>query len=105
MNIKERLKDQKTSSAELHNHARRNIVWLIAGIGIGSTVALLLAPKEGEEVRRLIRRSCRKTLKSLGRRTEDLLDHAERLREHTSDLFDHALHLGRSRETVRHRAV
>src|ERR1700736_2907913 len=95
MNRKELLKDYETSSRGPKNHVGRGITWLIAGIGIGSGVALLLTPKDGEEVRHAISRGCRKTLKGIGRDTESLRDDAEHLLEHTKDLFAHALHFGR----------
>jgi len=98
---KERVKDQETPSAELRNHLGRDIAWLIAGIGIGSGVMLLLAPMEGEEVRHAIGRSCRKTLKSIGRNTEGLRDDAEHLLEQAKDLFEHALNFGRNGEALR----
>jgi hypothetical protein len=101
MNRKEHLKDQETPSAGFQNHMLRDITWFIAGVGIGSGVALLLAPKEGEEIRHAISRGCRKTLKGIGRHTEGLRDDAEDLLEHTKDLFAHALHFGRSGEAER----
>lgn len=101
MNRKERLKDQQTPSAGFQNHIWRDITWLIAGIGIGSGIALLLAPTDGEELRHTISRTCGKTLKGIGRQTEGLRDDAEHLLEHTKDLFTHALHFGRGGEAAR----
>ena len=78
----------------------RDLALLFAGIGIGSVVALLLAPSSGEEVRHAIGRSYRKTVKNIGRHTEDLRDRAEDLLEHAHDLRERGsklLHLGRSR--------
>jgi gas vesicle protein len=66
----------------------RDIVVLLAGIGIGSGVGLLLAPSSGEELRYAIGRGYRKSIKNMNRhaeslrdRAEDLLDHAKQLRE------------------------
>src|SRR5260370_41996413 len=78
---------RSTTSAGSEDQRRlRDIAFLIAGIGIGSGVALLLAPSSGEEVRHVIGRGYRKTVKSIGRRTEDLRDRAEDLLEHAHDL-------------------
>ena len=103
MNRKERLKAHETSSAGFQNHLGRDIAWLIAGIGIGSGVALLLAPTDGEEVRHAISRGCRKTLKRMGRQTGGLRDDAEHLVEHARDLFVQALHFGRGEAVRQHR--
>lgn len=64
----------------------RDMAVLIAGIGIGSGMALLLAPTSGEEARHTIGRGYRKTVKTIGRCTEDLGDRAEDLLEHVHHL-------------------
>src|SRR5260370_6811252 len=77
------------SKAELEKTMRRNedestireIAFLIAGFGLGAGIALLLAPTSGEEARHAIGRGYRRTLKNVGRRTEDLQDRAEDLLE------------------------
>lgn len=88
----ERLKDYETPSAgfESEGGRARDIAFLIAGVGIGAGVALLLAPSSGEEVRHAIGRGYRKTVRRIGRRTQDLRDRAEDLLEHAQDLRDHA---------------
>lgn len=103
MNRTERLKDHERSEIAFPNHMARDFTWLIVGIGIGSGVALLLAPMDGEEVRHAIRRRCRKTLRAIRRHwnIEDLRDEAEYLLEETKERFAHALHFGRSGEGVR----
>src|SRR5215472_14838660 len=68
----------------------RDIVIFIAGMSIGAGVALLLAPATGEDVRYALRRGYRRTVKGLGRHTEDLRDRAEDLLEHAQDLREHA---------------
>lgn len=76
----------------------RDLGVLLAGIGIGTGLALLLAPKSGEEVRHAIGRGYRKTVKNIGRHTDDLRDRAEELLEHAHGLREHGsklLHLGR----------
>jgi gas vesicle protein len=68
----------------------RNIAIFVAGASIGAGVALLLAPFTGEEIRFALRRGYRRTLKGIGRRTQDLRDRAEDLLEHAQDLREHA---------------
>jgi gas vesicle protein len=68
----------------------REFTCLIAGIGIGSVAALLLAPYTGEEVRFAIGRGYRRAVKRIGRHTEDLRERAEDLLEHAGDFRKHA---------------
>lgn len=77
----------------------RDIAFLLTGLGVGSAIALLLAPSTGEELRRTIHRGCRRTAKNVGRQTEDLRDRAEELLEHAHDLRQlgaRLLHFGRT---------
>jgi YtxH-like protein len=108
MRRKDRQRERDKASAGPEDQRRmRDIALLIAGIGIGSGVALLLAPDSGEEVRRTIGRGYRKTIKNIGRHSEDLLDRAEDLLAHAHDLRERGsklLHFGRGRETVRREA-
>jgi gas vesicle protein len=96
-----------TASIESENNGlMRNLAFLVAGIGIGSGIALLLAPDSGEEVRHAIGRRYRKTVKNIGRHTEDLRDRAEDLLEHARHLRERSsrvLHFGRG-EGARRRA-
>jgi len=78
---------RRRSDAEDHSVAR-DIALVVAGIGIGTGVALLLAPNSGEELRHEIGRRYRRTVKHLGRRTEDLRDRVEDLLESAGDLRD-----------------
>lgn len=73
----------------------RSIAWLATGIGIGSGVALLLAPHTGEDVRYAIGRGYRKTVKHIGRHTEDLRDRAEDLMEQAKDLRESVQDIGK----------
>lgn len=95
MSRNERRRERETTSAEFEDHTVRDIAILIAGIGIGSGVALLLAPTSGEEVRHAIGRRYHKTVRNIGRSTEDLRDRAEELFEHAHDLRDRVFHHGR----------
>jgi hypothetical protein len=83
---------------------RRDLGWLIAGVSIGSAIALLMAPRSGEEVRHAIGRRYRKTVRHIGRHTEDLRDRAEDLLERAYDLRERSARLFpfiRAREVVR----
>jgi gas vesicle protein len=64
------------------NEKMRDFAFLIAGIGIGSGVALLLAPSNGKELRYAIGRGCRTTAKNINRQAEVMLDRAEDFLEH-----------------------
>lgn len=63
---------------------------LIAGASLGAGIAVLLAPRSGEEVRHALRRRYRKTMKRLDRSTENL-------RDHLANLFDQANDVRRSK--------
>ena len=78
-------KDVRSNGLEERKWAR-DLAILAAGVGIGSAVALLLAPSTGEDVRQAIGRGYRKTAKNIGRHTEDLRERAEGLLEHAQDL-------------------
>jgi gas vesicle protein len=81
----------------------RDLAILAAGVGIGSGVALLLAPRTGEEVRHAIGRRYRKTAKNIGRHTEDLRERAEDLLDHAHNLREFGskvLHLSRERRAA-----
>ena len=63
-------------------HTGRDLALLAAGLGIGSGIALLMAPNSGEEVRYAIGRRYLKTMRRLGRRRELLRDILGDLLEH-----------------------
>jgi hypothetical protein len=57
----------------MENHSVvRDIALLAVGLGIGSGIALLMAPNSGEEVRYAIGRRYLKTMKRLARRRDVL---------------------------------
>ena len=87
------------------NSVARDIALVVAGIGIGSGLALLAAPSSGEEVRHAIGRRYRHAVKRIGRNTEDLRDRVADLLEQASDLGSSRL-LGfrRRREIERRRS-
>ena len=79
---------------------KKDLALLMTGIGVGSGIALLLAPSTGAEVRHNIGRGYHKAATNIGRRTEDLRDRAEELLEHAHDLRElgsSLLHVGRKR--------
>jgi hypothetical protein len=82
---RDRRKELEELRLEDHSVAR-DIALVVAGIGIGSGIALLVAPSSGEEARHAIGRGYRLTMKRLGRGTEDLRDRLEDLLEHAGDL-------------------
>jgi gas vesicle protein len=64
------------------------IVWLLAGIGIGAGVALLLAPSSGREVRDSIARGCRSTFDGISRGAEKLRQRGSNLLSFRRDRFE-----------------
>jgi hypothetical protein len=68
----------------------RDFAFFIAGLSIGAGLALLLAPATGEDVRYALRRGYRRTIKGLGRHTQNIRDRAEDLLEHAQDLREQA---------------
>ena len=53
--------------------------WLLLGLGVGAGVALLLAHKNGWDVRGSIARGCRQTLNGISRGTQELRRHGSNL--------------------------
>ena|SRR6185437_1073974 len=84
---------------ELRNRKwKKDLALLMTGIGVGSGIALLLAPSTGEELRHKIGRGYHKAATNIGRRTDELRDRAEELLEHAHglrELGSSLLHLGR----------
>lgn len=97
--MKFRRSNRRTRSQEDHSVVR-DIALVAAGIGIGSGIALLMAPDSGEEVRHAIGRRYHKTLRRLGRNTEDLRDRLGDLLEQANDLRS-----SRLRRFLRRRAI
>jgi len=71
------------------------VVWFVAGVAIGATVALLFAPQSGEETRRMIgtkSRESRERLAEQGRalmdRGRDLYDRGREIADEAADLFE-----------------
>ncbi len=69
---------------EMEKGAERNqtsnaLGWLLLGIGIGATVALLLAPSTGRELRRALASGYRRTINGVSRGTQQLRRHGSNL--------------------------
>lgn len=99
---------RKHESEESHiadHSVARDIALIVAGIGIGSGIALLAAPNSGEEVRHAIGRRYHQTVRRLGRRTEDLRDRLEDLIEHANDLRSSRLRRFLLRRFLRRHAI
>jgi len=92
-------RNRRSEYREEH-HVGRAIALIAAGIGIGSGIALLVAPNSGEEVRHAIGRRYLKTMKRLGRSTEGLRDRLEDMLELANDLRG-----TRARRFLRRRAI
>jgi hypothetical protein len=90
---------ERESRFEEH-HVGRAIALIAAGIGIGSGIALLVAPNSGEEVRHALGRRYLKTMKRLGRSTEGLRDRLEEMLALANDL-----RAARGRRFLRRRAI
>lgn len=84
----ERLEDDELSSAGREDRGvGRGIILVLAGIGIGAGLALLLTPRRGAEVRDAIGRGYRKTVEGLSERAQDLRERAQDLRERAPNLL------------------
>jgi hypothetical protein len=55
------------------------IKWLLLGLGVGAGVVLLLAHKNGWDIRGSIARGCRQTLNGISRGTQELRRHGSNL--------------------------
>ncbi len=71
------------------------VVWFVAGVAIGATIALLYAPQSGEETRRKIRRKTeegREALAAGGRdlldKGRDLYDKGRKIADDAADMFE-----------------
>ena len=66
------------------------VVWFMAGIAIGATVALLYAPASGEDTRRQISRKAQKGRDALADSGSDILDRGRDMYERGRKLADEA---------------
>ncbi len=66
------------------------VVWFMAGIAIGATVALLFAPASGEHTRRQIARKAQAGRDALAESGKDVLDRGREMYERGRKLADEA---------------
>lgn len=93
MNQPANLDDYEARAWEVENREGqgrfgRDVALVLAGVAIGAGVALLFAPRTGEEVRDAIGRSYRRTIEGLSERANDLRERANDLRERAYELTD-----------------
>ena len=65
-------------------------VWFVAGVAIGSTIALLYAPQSGEKTRRMIGKKAREGREVLSDTGRDLVDKGRDLYERGRRVADSA---------------
>ena len=66
------------------------VVWFVAGIAIGATIALLYAPASGEETRRKLAKTAVKGRAALADSGEEMLDRGKELYEKGRKMADDA---------------
>jgi len=66
------------------------VVWFMAGIAIGATVALLYAPASGEKTRRLIAKKTQQSREAVADSGRDMLERGKDMYERGRKLADDA---------------
>lgn len=64
------------------------LVWFVAGVSIGATLALLFAPQSGKETRRYISRQARRGRDALAEAGSDLMDKGRDLYERGREIAE-----------------
>ena len=90
------MSDQTRDEAEERQDEGGNtLAWFLTGAVIGATVALLYAPKSGQETRRLIADTTQKSRDAVSDSSKDLVEagrdmfeRGRKLVEDAADLFD-----------------
>ena len=70
--------------------AGNKVVWFVAGIAIGATIALLYAPASGEETRRKIARKTERGRAAIADSGREVLDRGKEMYEKGRKLADDA---------------
>ena len=70
--------EQSLTETSGHN-VGASVSWLLAGIGIGATAAVLLTPRSGRELRADIAEGFRNTVSGMSQRTKELRDRGTNL--------------------------
>lgn len=66
------------------------LIWFLAGASIGAAIALLYAPKSGEEIRRLLKEKALEGKESLAESSHGIVDKGRELYEKGKGLADEA---------------
>ena len=66
------------------------VVWLMAGVAIGATVALLYAPASGEETRRTIVKKTKQGREAIGDSGREMLERGKEMYEKGRKMADDA---------------
>ena len=66
----------------------RSLVWFLAGIGVGATVALLFAPQTGKQTRRMLSKAAERGREYIEDTGDALRDSASDIRDRAGDLSD-----------------
>ena len=69
------------------------LAWFFAGAAIGAAIALLYAPKSGEETRQLLKDKALEGKAALADNTRDILDKSRGLYEKGKEMADDAANL------------
>jgi gas vesicle protein len=69
------------------------VVWLMAGIAIGATIALLYAPASGEETRRSIVKKTRQGREAIGDSGREMLERGKEMYEKGRKMADDAMEM------------
>ena len=69
---------------------RGKFIWFFAGAAIGASIALLYAPKSGEETRRLLKEKAQEGKDALAESSRDILEKSRDLYEKGKGLADDA---------------
>ena len=78
------------------------VVWLMAGVAIGSTIALLYAPASGHETRRKLAKKTQEGREQLAESGKEMLDRGRELFERAREVADEAAEtFDRARKLVR----
>lgn len=76
-------------------------VWLLAGLGLGASVALLFAPKSGRETRRYLSRMAEDSRDRLAESGQEVLETGKQVFERGKAVVDEALDfVERGRRTI-----
>ena len=70
--------------------AGSKVVWFVAGIAIGATIALLYAPASGEETRRKIAKKAERGRAALTESSREMLDRGKEMYERGRKMADDA---------------